>query len=105
MGLQSATAQTTLSAVSGTWYDPAYNGSGFNMAEFPNGLFAYFYGYKGRANGQAQWLLTASGIPTPIEKGKAYTVDMVSGFVGNNGSFTTKPSTENSGTKAWGVME
>lgn len=103
--LHTTNAQTTLSAVSGAWYDPTYDGSGFNMAEFPNGLFAYFYGYKGNANGQAQWLLTASGIPTPIEKGKTYTVNMVSGFTGNGGSFTNKPSTENSGTQAWGTME
>lgn len=90
--------------VSGAWYDPDYNGSGFNFVETPNGLIAYFYGYKGGQNGQAQWLLTKL-IPTPIEKDKTYTIDVVSGFIGNGGSFTTKPTTADSGTKYWGTMQ
>lgn len=91
-------------SVSGSWYDPAYSGMGFNVAEFSNGVFAYFYGYKGGENGEAQWLLTKSGIPTPIEKGKIYHVDLVSGFIGNGASFTAKPN-NNSGVTDWGTMK
>ncbi len=36
----------TLKGLSGTWYDPAYDGSGFNVVQSPNGFFMYFYGYK-----------------------------------------------------------
>lgn len=107
-GLQTATAETTLSTVSGTWYDPVYSGSGFNMVEFSNGLFAYFYGYKSNfeqpTSGNAQWLLTKSAIPTPIIVGKTYEVKMVSGFIGNGGTFTTKPNGNHSGVKDWGIM-
>lgn len=103
-GLHVATAATTLSTVSGTWYDPTYSGSGFNMVQFSHGLFAYFYGYKGNNNGEAQWLLTQSAIPSPVEKGKSYTVNMVAGFEGNGATFTTKPATANSGTQSWGSM-
>lgn len=99
-------ADTRLSTTSGVWYDPAYTGSGFNIAEFSNGLFAYFYGYKGGSNGDAQWLLTETGLPTPIVVGKTYEVNMREGFVGNGGSFTAKPTamTDTSGTQYWGTM-
>lgn len=100
----SGRSNSIFSAISGTWYDPAYDGSGFNVAEFSNGLFVYFYGYKSSGDGVAQWLITESGIPTPIEKGKPYSVKLVSGFVGNGASFTTKPTSKSSGTEAWGEM-
>lgn len=104
LGSQISISKTTLSTVSGAWYDDNYNGSGFNMVEAANGLFVYFYGYKGNKDGEAQWLLS-NVIPETIEKGKTYQVDMVSGFVGNGGGFTVKPTTANSGTKHWGTME
>lgn len=108
-GMQSGFAETTLSTVSGAWYDPSYDGIGFNMAEFSNGLYAYFYGYKsgtdGDSNGEAQWMLTETGISTPIVVGQTYQVNMRSGFVGNGGTFTTAPTTDTSGTIYWGTME
>lgn len=105
-GWQIAAAKTTLSTITGAWYDDSYNGSGFNMVEAPNGLFVYFYGYKGSgSNGKAQWLLSKTLVPTPLEKGKTYNIDMVSGFIGNGGSFTTKPTMPNSGTRHWGTMQ
>lgn len=104
-GLQTAVSASTLSNVSGTWYDPAYDGSGFNISDFSSGLYVYFYGYKGNKNGEAQWLIVESGVPTPIEKGKTYIVKLVSGFVGNGGTLTTKPTTKASGTREWGEMQ
>ncbi|PID65272.1 MAG: hypothetical protein CR977_01515, partial [Gammaproteobacteria bacterium] len=101
---QAGLATTTLSTVTGTWYDENYDGSGFNMVEAPNGLFVYYYGYKGSGDGEAQWLLSKV-MPGTIEKGKTYGVDMVSGFVGNGGSFMLKPITPNSGTENWGTLE
>jgi len=107
-GFQSAMAQNNLSNTSGFWYDPAYDGSGFNMAELSGGLYIYFYGYKnntiGDDTGEAQWLVTAAGIPTPIIVDQTYEVDLRSGFIGNGGSFTTAPTTENSGTEVWGLL-
>lgn len=103
-GWQLAVAKTTVSTVSGAWYDPLYDGSGFNMVEVPGALFVYFYGYKGNKDGEAQWLLSKA-IPETIEAGKTYQVEMVSGFAGNGGSFINKPTTPNSGTESWGTME
>ncbi len=74
-----------------------------SMAETPNGLFVYYYGYKGNGDGEAQWLLSKA-MPGVIEKGKTYGVDMVSGFVGNGGSFTAKPIIPNSGRLLTAVM-
>ncbi len=108
ISMQGLKAQTSLSNTSGFWYDPAFDGSGFNMAELPSGLFIYFYGYKGTStnndSGEAQWLLTAEGIPTPVVVGQTYEIDMRTGFIGNGGSFTMPPSTDNSGTEIWGIL-
>lgn len=103
-GLQSGFAETTLSSISGAWYDPDYNGSGFNMVETEDGLYAYFYGYKGESDGEALWLLTETAIATPIVVGESYTTGMRAGFFGNGGSFTSAPTADNSGTESWGTV-
>jgi|GEM_PF-680985 len=107
-GLQSAMAQTNLSNTTGFWYDPAYDGSGFNMAELSGGLYIYFYGYKSNTvsddTGEAQWLVTAAGIPTPIAVNQTYEVDLRSGFIGNGATFTDAPTTDGSGTEVWGLL-
>ncbi len=96
-------AANTVSNVSGVWYDPDYNGSGFNFINTNGGLYAYFYGYKGSGNGIAQWLVTDKG-PQMINKGKSYQLNVFSGFPGNGGSFTAKPTSGGSGVKPWGTM-
>lgn len=87
--------------VTGSWYDPAYNGSGYNVVEAPNGLVVYFYGYKSGVDGQAQWLTSDIGSAT-ITKGQSMQLKMYSATVGNGGSFTTKPSV-GSGISEWGT--
>lgn len=93
-----------ISSVNGAWYDPNYNGSGFNIVQTANGLQVYFYGYKAGSNGEALWLASVLG-PMTIEKDVTYTLDMGAGFLGNGGSLTAKPYTPNSGLTLWGTAE
>ncbi|PID64990.1 MAG: hypothetical protein CR962_00460 [Gammaproteobacteria bacterium] len=92
------------SGLSGLWYDPAYNGSGFNFTQTPMGLVMYFYGYKNNADGQALWLLS-DNISQPVKANETLTVNLYAGFIGNGGSFTQKPTTAKSGLKRWGQAE
>lgn len=101
---QSDRNNVTLSSVNGAWYDPDYNGSGFNMVQTANGLQVYFYGYKAGADGEALWLASFLG-PKTIQKGETFTLEMTSGFIGNGGSLTSKPNTPNSGLTLWGTAD
>lgn len=107
---QNGLAETTLSNVSGTWYDPAYGGgSGFTLSEVSDDLYIYFLGYKsgvdGNANGEAQWLLPETPIPTPVIINKIYSINMQAGFVGNGATFTMSSSADNGGRKHWGTLD
>jgi uncharacterized repeat protein (TIGR02543 family) len=42
--------------VTGDWYDPAYNGSGFNILASPNGLILFYYGWDN--DGHRLWLIS-----------------------------------------------
>ena len=101
---QAGNSTNTISSVNGSWYDPDYSGSGFNMVQTPVGYLMYFYGYKEDSNGEALWLISSIG-PQTITKDETFTVDMLSGFQGNGGSLTTKPNTPNSGTTHWGTAD
>lgn len=92
----------TLSGISGVWYDPTYNGSGFQIVEAMNGLVLTFYGYEADSNGDTTWLITDPGT-LQIVQGKTYTMTAYSGFLGNGGSLTQKPYTD-SGVEEWGTM-
>ncbi len=89
-------------SVTGTWYDPAYDGSGFNIVEATNGLFMYFYGYKAEGNGQAQWLLSAVG-PKSVTKGQSIELTVYEPTEGNSANFLTKPAS-GSGVSEWGKV-
>ncbi len=45
----------TLSALTGGWFDPNFNGSGFNIVAADVGIVFTFYGY---INGEQRWLLS-----------------------------------------------
>lgn len=96
------TAQTILSGVSGTWYAPEYDGSGFQIIESTSGLLLTFYGYSADSDGDAHWLVSSAG-PTKIVQGQSYDFTLYSGYLGNGGSLTRKPNV-GSGTKNWGTM-
>ncbi len=98
----SPNSASILSSVTGTWYDPAYDGSGFNIVEATNGLFMYFYGYKAEENGQAQWLLSAVG-PKAVTKGQAIELTVYEPTEGNGANFLTKPAS-GSGVSEWGKV-
>lgn len=90
--------------ISGIWYDPSFNGSGFYISETPAGLMSSFYGYKGSGNGDAFWLVSdVLPASTTIERNTPYTFVERSGFIGNGGSFATRPDPA-PGTKIWGNM-
>ncbi len=95
---------STISSVSGTWYDYDYNGSGFNFVQTSSGLLMYYYGYKAQGNGETLWLISSIG-PKVIKKDETMVLDVFSGFAGNGGSLVTKPTTGNSGTSKWGSAE
>lgn len=97
----STTTSSVIKGLTGAWYDPSYNGSGYSVIEAPNGLVIYFYGYKGNADGQAQWLASDVG-PVDVTKGQAIQLPIYSGTVGNGGSFTSKPNV-GSGISEWGT--
>ncbi|MEZ5496461.1 MAG: hypothetical protein R3F25_06485 [Gammaproteobacteria bacterium] len=101
---QAGNSTNTISSVNGSWHDPAYGGSGYNVVQTPIGYLMYFYGYKEDSNGEALWLISSIG-PQIITKDETFTLDMLSGFPGNGGSLTTKPNTPNSGTTHWGTAD
>lgn len=93
--------------VSGAWYDPAYDGSGFVMMQTPLGLGLSFYSYKGGDNGNTQWLISDFIGGDALEVGRTYNVNMYSGYPGNGGTFSTKPNLPTPtgpGTKYWGKL-
>lgn len=94
----------TLTSVNGLWFDPAYNGSGFNVVQTTSGFLMYFYGYKDGGDGETLWLVSSIG-PEIIRIDETFSVNLVTGFIGNGGSLTSKPITANSGIAEWGVAE
>ncbi|PID65789.1 MAG: hypothetical protein CR975_05780, partial [Gammaproteobacteria bacterium] len=113
------------SALSGSWYDPKYNGSGFILTEIPQGLIASFYGYQRLttifkpcedfclpliptvetvvADGQVNWLISDIVREQPIVKGQTYTTTLYAPDSANGASFMVAPS-KNSGVRVWGTL-
>jgi hypothetical protein len=96
-GIAFCSPDTNTTAVAGAWYDPAYDGSGFNMTMTPAGLIVYYYGWD--RNGNRLWLMSDIG-PTTITPGETLTLPM---RVTNGGRFETpaKPST----LSQWGSLK
>ena len=74
-----ATSSTPTSAfsnsagVSGSWYDPKFSGSGFNIQMAAPGLLLYYYGWD--KNNNRLWLTSDVG-PTQISQGTEITLTM-----------------------------
>ncbi len=66
-------AAADCAAVSGLWFDPAFDGEGFNLTETRSGLVITFYGYD--KSGQRLWLISAN----PVVFGTDVTVTMLEG--------------------------
>ena len=58
-------------AISGLWYDPASDGTGFNLIAAENGLFATYYGRS--AAGAPLWLISTEVPVGALKKGVQYT--------------------------------
>lgn len=83
-------------AISGLWYDPAYNGVGFNFLVADNGFFATYYGRS--IDGGLLWLITTE-VPTGTLK-TGFRYRMVLGHT-TAGTFST-PEFE---LADWGTLE
>jgi hypothetical protein len=89
LNLQKLVGLGSEASVTGLWYDPRFNGSGFNMAMTSAGLLAYYYGWD--KNGNRLWLMSDLG-PASIAQGDTLTLPM---RMTTGGRFLTpaKPST------------
>jgi hypothetical protein len=57
----------------GLWYEPALDGSGFDIALTPSGLVVYYYGWDN--DGNRLWLMSDLG-PMTISQGSEITLSM-----------------------------
>ena len=62
----------TLASLTGGWFDPGLNGSGFNIVAADVGIIFTFYGYL---NGEQRWLLS-NVVPNDIRIGQTIAVDL-----------------------------
>lgn len=88
--------------INGVWYDPRFNGLGFDFLQTDNGLVVTYYGYKGRQSGVPQWLISDVN-SNAVNTGKTLAFDLYEGYEGNGGNLLQKPTTGN-GTRLWGKM-
>jgi hypothetical protein len=83
-----------MNGLAGLWYDPAYDGEGFNMLVTDAGWFMYYYGWA--ANSQRLWLISEIS-ETPIQYGQSVTLELQRGI----GGVWSNPDP---GLEAWGEM-
>lgn len=79
---------SSIAAVSGTWFEPATSGQGFNLQLTPVGLIGYFYGYSAPGNGESTgkplWLISQL-FQDEVELGSTYQLTM---YGAQEGRFT-----------------
>jgi murein DD-endopeptidase MepM/ murein hydrolase activator NlpD len=84
-------------AFTGLWYDPAFDGEGFNIVTTDGGTIVYFYGSDDRGN--RLWLISDL-IPGEIKTGVPITVSM---YESTGGIFPT-PVPSARGLSQWGTL-
>jgi murein DD-endopeptidase MepM/ murein hydrolase activator NlpD len=84
-------------AFTGLWYDPAFDGEGFNIVTTDGGTIVYFYGSDDRGN--RLWLISDL-IPGEIKTGAPITVSM---YESTGGIFPT-PVPSARGLSQWGTL-
>lgn len=97
-GTPSVQTITSPRALSGLWYDPALDGSGFNLVYTQGGLLALYYGYS--QAGERLWLISSNIITDPIKFGEPITLNMVQG-----GSGTYNAPAPSSQLTNWGTLQ
>ena len=80
--------------LAGLWYDPAFDGEGYNIVVTESSWLLYYYGW--RTNGERLWLVSESSTE-PVLFGKSQTLDL---FIADEGVFSN-PAPDLS---TWGVM-
>jgi hypothetical protein len=95
--LQKIVGLASASLITGDWYDPAYNGSGFNMLVSSSGLILYYYGWD--SHGNRLWLVSDLG-PTQITPGTSIRVNMNQ----TNGGVFSMPALPGTST-VWGTLQ
>jgi uncharacterized repeat protein (TIGR02543 family) len=88
----------TSQEITGDWYDPAYNGSGFNIIQTTQGLLLFYYGWDNA--GHRLWLISDIG-PKQVNSGTPLVLNMNQTNT-NTGRFLTPaaPST----LTVWGKL-
>jgi hypothetical protein len=91
---------SSTSSVTGAWYDPTYDGSGFNLLMSDSGLLLYYYGWDKAGN--RLWLSALSGDTTPgkIVAGTPIAFNLVE----TNGGTFNAPALPGTQTP-WGTLQ
>ncbi|MDR2013741.1 MAG: hypothetical protein LBQ20_12090 [Rhodanobacter sp.] len=98
LSLQKLAGMANTSSVTGDWYDPAYNGSGFNMLVAPQGLILFYYGWD--SDGNRLWLIS-DVTPTQIVPGTPITLNMSQ----TSGGHFLAPAKPASTLSSWGTLK
>jgi hypothetical protein len=83
--------------VTGDWYDPGYNGSGFNILTATQGLTLFYYGWD--SEGNRLWLVSDIG-PRQIALGTSITLNMSQ----TNGGYYITPANPST-LSSWGTLQ
>lgn len=91
----------TISDITGTWYDPRFNGMGFAILEHINGTEIFFFGYA--KTGEPLWLISDM-TQNEWETGAQQTLTMYSSKTENGGTLNTAPKA-NERIMKWGTLD
>ncbi|MBF5004441.1 hypothetical protein [Diaphorobacter caeni] len=68
------TSQLDPKAITGLWYDPAYNGTGFNFLMTDANFIATYYGRN--SSGGLLWLISTEAPSAPLQTGTEYALTL-----------------------------
>ncbi|QIL80514.1 hypothetical protein G7047_11820 [Diaphorobacter sp. HDW4A] len=69
-----ASNQLSPKAITGLWYDPAYNGTGFNFLMTDANFIATYYGRN--SSGGLLWLISTEAPSAPLQTGTEYALTL-----------------------------
>ena len=87
-----------LGGIAGLWYDPAFDGEGFNIIPTRAGLVVFFYGYT--EEGQRLWLISEA-FSNEIAFGQMLDLQM---YEGSGGTYD-KPAPSEIALSIWGRLK
>jgi hypothetical protein len=89
---------TSVKGVNGLWYDPQYDGEGFNLIQTPHGLMMFVYCYD-KTGSDRLWLISGM-LSGNLEPGKDYSIDVMGAASG-----TLSSPTPGGSLKKWGTVK